>query len=473
MSEKDDSDEAAGNGGGLEKNLEAKLNAEGYSSPQSEVYGFSRYVCQILVRTVKGTTSVGTGFLIGPNLVLTNFHVVEHVQPDNLECRFDVRSTDVGPKIGPAYGVSVVLARRPYSNAEADATYTSLSTKHPEPDELDYALLQLDARVGDEKVEVVQDTIIKRHWLDLPELPPETDSSKNVYVLQHPGGGAIRAASGALVTDQPPSGTRLRYLANTESGSSGSPCFQWSADMPHKLLLVAIHNYGHEGRGAESGFNQGIPVHLIRKDLDFQVPAWDSVVGDDLGSDTSEESVDTRQAEIERDVTSGEGFETAETDAERVVGETVATADDGFIAPIIKSFSRGMRVFFVAASSFLALGIAGYFLVGYFIVDRSGAPESETVTTPLQIGPPDTDMAEANSCSITATATLNSDYGDLPEGEPLSVKLSFAYSGALGVQMRKERCKSRTSLREPRYRRKLSLRILAIMYLKAKTMSLY
>ena len=96
----------------------------------------------------------GTGFLIGPEAVLTNFHVVESVWSDQpstsaLSCLFDYELLADG-KPTPGLRVQVaqesgVLAHSKYSPAERegkpDRTLPSLN-------ELDFALLRLSAPIG-------------------------------------------------------------------------------------------------------------------------------------------------------------------------------------------------------------------------------------------------------------------------------------------------------------------------------------
>lgn len=465
MTSNDDSDKAPESSGGLEKNLEVSVNSQPYDAPPSEVYGFSRHVCQILMRTVKGTSAIGSGFLVGPNLALTSFHVVEKVEPHNLECRFDVRSTDIGPKIGPAYSVAEVLASSPYSIAELDSSYHIQSEVHPQANELDYALLRLDAHVGDELVEVVQGATIKRGWLELPQAVPQTDSTKYVYVLQHPGGAGIRAASGALVTAQPSSGTRLRYLANTSGGSSGSPCFQWSLETPRKLLLVAIHNYGHAGTGESTGFNQGIPVHLIRNDLDGEAPGWDDFTTAGQ-SDIAQSTTASRLAEIERAVLSGVTYDVLETYSlevesiladhpsnldtkrlQRMLSNALANEVDRRPSPVQTGIgtshrSRGLAFFSVACSALLVVGLAGYISMQMRSNNSQTIPQSPiddrttTVTEPLVDNGSATSQSNQqvlHTCAITASATLSEDYGTLSAGEPLSVEAKLVHSGAMGL----------------------------------------
>ena len=102
--------------------------------------------------------AMGTGFLIGPDLVLTNYHVMEkpiggQVAPKKVACHFDYKKLADGSRLE---GVTVKLHAEnwrvdhsSYSQAEAD-NKPDLSL--PGDDELDYAVVRLERAVGDEPV---------------------------------------------------------------------------------------------------------------------------------------------------------------------------------------------------------------------------------------------------------------------------------------------------------------------------------
>ena len=260
------------NGGGLEKNLEAKVTEAKFDSQPNPVFEHSRFVCQIIKPTLSGTDTAGTGFLVGPDLVLTCFHVVEGAQDSNLACRFDVKLTGLGdPTWGPTIQVAEVLTSSTYSLAEGSGKYTLDSEVHPELRELDYALLRLVKSEGLEELQLQRDVTVIRRWLKLPSEKPKALNSQ-IYILQHANGQHQQGAVDTLLESQPAL-TRLRYLANTDDGSSGSPCFQWHNTDDPVLAPVAMHNYGDPiWHGKDAGFNQGIPVYLIKQDILRQKP---------------------------------------------------------------------------------------------------------------------------------------------------------------------------------------------------------
>ena len=202
-----------------------------------------RQVCRVEV----DQAGIGTGFLVGPDAVLTNWHVVREARrrgaADKLACRFDYRRlTDNTVDPGTLLPVTAVLDERPCSAAELTANPDDPA---PQPGELDYALLHLSSPTPD------------RGALRLVD-PPPAGAGASLIIVQHPEGDPLRFAIDTdavqgLVHD----GLRLRYATNTAPGSSGSPCF----DLDWNLL--ALHHLG-DPRAGPVTFNQGIPIGLIR-----------------------------------------------------------------------------------------------------------------------------------------------------------------------------------------------------------------
>ncbi|NDZ15674.1 hypothetical protein C7T35_19555 [Variovorax sp. WS11] len=180
-----------------------------------------RRVCQIRA----GGNAVGTGFLVAPRLVMSNWHVFESPRgsgqlgaPGGYSACFDFRAAE-GHEPADA-GIDVPF--------DAAAGYQDASHKL----ELDYVLLPLSREIGSEPVAGGT----KRGWLALGtrafELPKES-----CLVLQHPAGRTIEVAPG-VVTQWLPGHEQAIYehSAETEDGSSGSPCF--AADW----ALLAMHH---------------------------------------------------------------------------------------------------------------------------------------------------------------------------------------------------------------------------------------
>lgn len=180
-------------------------------------------------------TGIGTGFLVGPDLLITNYHVMQEViektaSPGQIVCRFDYRKK--GAEI--VKGVEYRLA----DNWRVDDS--------PE-NELDFALVRLGSRAGDEPLGG-QPNAPTRGWLS-----PSDHSfavGDPVLIIQHPNAAPQKFAIGKVTADPPPA-NRVVYDANTDEGSSGSPCFtdDWR--------LTALHHWGGEKH------NRGVVLKAI------------------------------------------------------------------------------------------------------------------------------------------------------------------------------------------------------------------
>lgn len=235
------------------------------------VHWHDRYVCRIDVQSTSMDPK-GTGFLVAEDLVLTNFHVVENVDPKHIFCRFDYKDSK---NIGRPIKVLGILAHSPYNEAEQKAEYTTASYRHPEPYELDFALLRLESPAGRAFVPNPDKTSGRRGFIDISALASEAELDPEVYILQHPFGKPLKYDSAPIIEGHGAT-TRVRYKTNTEKGSSGSPCFRyWENES--SLVPVALHNYGDpnwcDGEWKVPEFNHGIPIHLIAGDLE-QKGVW-------------------------------------------------------------------------------------------------------------------------------------------------------------------------------------------------------
>ena len=188
---------------------------------------------------VETPDKTGTGFLVGPDLVITNYHVVDTVidRPERLaqtvlrfDYRVDAQSRTVSD--GKEY---LVLADEPLPRSPYE--------------QLDFALLRVKGRPGDDPAGDVGGRKL-RGWLR-----PVARTFRNqelIVIIQHPSGKPLKLAfDGVHSFDE----RRVRYLTNTEAGSSGSPCLN------KELELVALHHAGDK----VGGYNQGVPFSAILK----------------------------------------------------------------------------------------------------------------------------------------------------------------------------------------------------------------
>jgi len=185
---------------------------------------------------------IGTGFLLGPSVVITNYHVMKSVitnkvRPEDVVLRFDYKEEANGVKVPEG---------REYRLA------TDWWVSDSPVNQLDYALVRLASNAGGE---ILRDNPgISRGWLTPEE--HEFAAGEPLFILQHPEGNPLRVAfdrvervlQGAKIT-------RVTYRTNTKRGSSGSPCFtiNWG--------LVALH-HGFDEDDPDYP-NEGIPFAAI------------------------------------------------------------------------------------------------------------------------------------------------------------------------------------------------------------------
>ncbi|WP_315835256.1 serine protease [Bradyrhizobium prioriisuperbiae] len=242
---------------GLQRNVRPNLVKLDIHIWVDKIARIERQVCRIEV----GGNAVGTGFLVGPEVVLTNWHVVEGVRKvgtlADLGCRFDYLRLENGARQqGELVGLHAdgCLSSTPYSPAEATQTP---DTPLPTADQLDYALLRLAAPIGETAAGGQP-----RGWIKLPTEVATLSPGDPLLIVQHPDGSPMKLAmdTDAFISTNP-NGTRIRYTTNTEAGSSGSPCFTMEWD------LVALHHYGDPAWHKTPAYNQGVPATLIRSKI--------------------------------------------------------------------------------------------------------------------------------------------------------------------------------------------------------------
>lgn len=239
---------------GLQRNVRpnlAKLDLRIWLERLMEI---ERRVCRIEI----SDRPAGTGFLVGPAAVLTNWHVVEKAHAegrlDRVRCRFGyVRLSDGAREPGEAVALHPdrLLDFSPYGAGEGR---NDPDNPPPGPEELDYALLRLAEPVGNHIVEGAA-----RGWLSLRDGGWALEADAPLMIVQHPDGAPMKLAMDTQAVIGPvANGLRVRYRTNTEPGSSGSPCFSMDWD------LVALHHYG-DPAWKDPLFNQGVPIGILRQ----------------------------------------------------------------------------------------------------------------------------------------------------------------------------------------------------------------
>lgn len=255
---------AAASSDGLERTVRSHLKMVDIEVWRERMSLLEARVCRVEVNG----NAMGTGFLVGPDAVLTNYHVTQKVlegatPPTALGCRFDYKVLKDGSRSpGVAVGLHATDWRiddSPYTREEAAA---KPDDGLPTPDQLDYSLLRLARPLADESVATRGTGGPPRGWV---EVPPAAETAFSpgmpLLIIQHPDGSPLKLAfDSEAVIGVNGNGTRVRYATNTEPGSSGSPCFdiEWN--------LVALHHYGDPAFGHPK-YNQGVPVAAIRERL--------------------------------------------------------------------------------------------------------------------------------------------------------------------------------------------------------------
>jgi Trypsin-like peptidase domain len=239
---------------GLQRNVRPYLAKLEVRVWQDRLVKIERQVCRV---ELEGN-ALGTGFLVGPDTVLTNWHVFEIAKNagkvGQLGCRFDyVRlpngQTDAGQLV--LLDAAGSLDGYPYSAAEKAG---NPDNPLPTMDQLDYALMRLASRVGEQQVDGAP-----RGWIALPKTVLPLPADAPILIVQHPEGTPMKLALDTqAVVGLNGNGTRIRYRTNTDPGSSGSPVFTMDWD------LVALHHYG-DPKWENPQFNQGVPIELIRQ----------------------------------------------------------------------------------------------------------------------------------------------------------------------------------------------------------------
>lgn len=212
----------------------------------------------------------GTGFLVGPDLILTNYHVF--------------KSKDV---------LSTAVIRFDYhANAEGVVTQGRVFEFVPDfyvgsPDtELDFALVKVKGEPLAERKMLPEDEGLGylellrrgRHRGYLLISPSLIVEHERVNIIQHPNGNPQKVVLTQNYVLANMSATRVHYLADTLPGSSGSPVLNrfWE--------VIALHHSGGAHPPLKASvdlqkllkgnykFNEGIPMRAILPKIERYLP---------------------------------------------------------------------------------------------------------------------------------------------------------------------------------------------------------
>jgi endonuclease G, mitochondrial len=200
-----------------------QLELQGFLRPKPEIWDVAflslgvdqaASVCRIELEGQK--QAIGTGFLISPDLVLTNYHVLQAGIADD-------------PANSTKFRLSFGRLTSVIGTETAGQTFALVDNPivHSSPtNELDYVLLKVEPAI-------LNSDII--HPVSYIQTSPPKGSG--IHVLQHPDGDSMKVVFGTNgITGVYQENGLIQYISQTSAGSSGSPCFNddWQ--------LVALHH---------------------------------------------------------------------------------------------------------------------------------------------------------------------------------------------------------------------------------------
>lgn len=222
----------------------------------------SKAVAKVIVpRVLNGVPSPGksggSGWLITPDLLLTNHHVIEarnkSKEPPANEADFKAQALKATVWFN-------------YTDINDHTEYKCVELVHFSV-KFDYALLRLSPNSSSSYNKLLSSW----GYLSVIQSKPELLKGSRLNIIQHPQGGPQRIAIRSnfyvdyISTDTSPE--RIRYLTDTEPGSSGSPVFndEWQVvALHHAAVKVPEANY--KGEVVEYN-NQGILINAILDNL--------------------------------------------------------------------------------------------------------------------------------------------------------------------------------------------------------------
>ncbi|WP_160939430.1 trypsin-like serine peptidase [Teichococcus coralli] len=252
-----------------------------------------KWICVVAVDLPNGTKR-GTGFLVGPDLVLTAWHTVKHRAEGFRRCViFDHEDgaaienlSQVGAKTRAVDFHTEWKAAScedlPGDGVLPDPDPMTADDLHKRQECLDFALLRLQEKIGLQALKPATGGPA-RGWLVLasPAGAPQQEArpvpvaqDDRIIIPQHPYGHPQRVDFGRysqIDTELDSSATRLRYNTETAPGTSGAPCFNGN------YRLVGMHNASVLKQGVAIA-NQAIRIDLILNKLKADNRIWNELL---------------------------------------------------------------------------------------------------------------------------------------------------------------------------------------------------
>jgi hypothetical protein len=242
-----------------------KNYAAGFANPSVAIKGMtnaSKWTCKVYVNN----QASGSGVLVGPNLVLTAWHVLEpyftkgasgyaaKAEAIGLYAEFNnIYDFVDGEYIGRH--TKKIPAHKAWSVGWCACHTDELLDKNPARlEELegcwDYAIFRIEKPIGTEL-----------NWAIPDKAQPVPNIKEKVTVFQHPAQQPMRFDNDVIVALNPPNpmivpGFRFLHDANTTFGSSGGPVFN------KQFNLFGVHQ-GVWSKSEDNVTNKGIPLSKI------------------------------------------------------------------------------------------------------------------------------------------------------------------------------------------------------------------
>jgi endonuclease G len=187
----------------------------------------------------------GTGVLIAPTFLLTNYHVLKKEPAEDIQ----QNAKDVTLSFGCISGETSASAAVMFKLAgEAPVLKSSPVEK------LDYVLLRVEDKVT--QVKGIEPSILSDSF---------PDKGMALSILQHPGGQTLKLAMSTNgVTGVYQNRGLVQYVTRTAGGSSGSPCFD------EDWKIIALHHA--ERSRAFGAIREGILSRSIHDDIKEYLP---------------------------------------------------------------------------------------------------------------------------------------------------------------------------------------------------------
>lgn len=227
-----------------------------------------RRMCRIETVDANLKPKTGSGFLIGPSAVLTNFHVVNDLpvqitKKNMLQVRFDYSDT-TGLKDAAGSSFDVLpdwcLTKSETGSLDVDGDFWWHDAAKRDgwmaanAGNLDYAIIRLDGAPG-----------LQRGWYTLDDAP--TPVPGGVIVLHHPGNeGHTATLGGVMLTME--GDNRIFHRAATARGSSGGLALN-ETGQPAGLHYLGISTEATipAGKAFVTSINAAISLSAITADL--------------------------------------------------------------------------------------------------------------------------------------------------------------------------------------------------------------